>query len=305
MAEQWSLIGEGKIFMGLRSGGKMRPVGQVKEFKLEVGEETKELKNYQGGGGLADSVSFISKVEATFNFASLNTKNLAMALRGTDTVTTSTVVAAEDHTAYSGGFLALSGIGPTSVSVTVNPASTWTATTPYAVGDIIKPLTANTHFYKCTTAGTSAASEPTWPLDGSTVTDGTVVWQDMGTMALTTSEFETNSAGVMIPESTTKISDSGTVVQVGYTTTAGSLIQTLVSAGDEYRIVFAGTNFARAGKPLTVEMYRVKFSPTKDLSLIGDDFASLTLTAAVLKDDTKDGVTISAFCKILLVEDDN
>lgn len=60
--------------------------------------------------------------------------------------------------------------------------SAWADETSYTVGDLVKPGTANEHFYKCTSAGTSAAaaSEPTWPTDGSTVDDGTATWQDMG-----------------------------------------------------------------------------------------------------------------------------
>ena len=68
-------------------------------------------------------------------------------------------------------------------------------------------------------------------------------------------------------------------------------------------MVFSGTNLARAGKPLAVDLFRVKFSPTKDLSFIGDDFSGLTLTASVLKDDTRQGTDISAFCEIKMVEE--
>lgn len=38
------------------------------------------------------------------------------------------------------------------------------------------------HWYECEAAGTSGTTEPTWPTDGSTVTDGTVVWRDQGVM---------------------------------------------------------------------------------------------------------------------------
>jgi len=58
--------------------------------------------------------------------------------------------------------------------------NTWQASTSYSVGNWVRPTTPNKHFYKCTTAGTSGATEPTWPTNGSTVNDGTVVWQDMG-----------------------------------------------------------------------------------------------------------------------------
>lgn len=56
---------------------------------------------------------------------------------------------------------------------------TWTASTAFSINDYIKPTVANANgwFYICTTAGTSAGSEPTWPTTlGNTVTDGSVVW---------------------------------------------------------------------------------------------------------------------------------
>ena len=57
--------------------------------------------------------------------------------------------------------------------------SDWAASEPYAVGNLVAP--GNGHYYQCITAGTSGASAPTWPTDGSTVTDGGATWQDMGT----------------------------------------------------------------------------------------------------------------------------
>lgn len=53
----------------------------------------------------------------------------------------------------------------------------WVASTAYSLGDTAEPTVDNTYRYTVTTAGTSAASEPTWPTSiGSTVVDGTVTW---------------------------------------------------------------------------------------------------------------------------------
>jgi len=55
--------------------------------------------------------------------------------------------------------------------------ATWVASTAYVLGNFVKPVTLNGYHYKCTTAGTSAATEPTWPtVVGNTVVDGTVTW---------------------------------------------------------------------------------------------------------------------------------
>ena len=56
-------------------------------------------------------------------------------------------------------------------------ATAWVASTAYALGDIVVPTTSNGFWYECTTAGTSAAGEPTWPTtEGDTVADNTATW---------------------------------------------------------------------------------------------------------------------------------
>ena len=57
--------------------------------------------------------------------------------------------------------------------------SAWAESTAYNVGDIVRAVTAQVSglFFKCTTAGTSEATEPKWGTDiGSTTTDNTCVW---------------------------------------------------------------------------------------------------------------------------------
>lgn len=56
--------------------------------------------------------------------------------------------------------------------------SDWAPTTPYVLGDIVKPTKDNAFRYKCTVAGTSAATEPSpWTeTPGDTESDGTVTW---------------------------------------------------------------------------------------------------------------------------------
>ncbi len=64
----------------------------------------------------------------------------------------------------------------------------FTKSTVYAVGDRVVPTNANLndHFYRCTTGGTSAASEPTWPTGGgSTVTSGGATFTESGATTTT------------------------------------------------------------------------------------------------------------------------
>lgn len=54
---------------------------------------------------------------------------------------------------------------------------TWVKETAYEEDDIVKPTTFNGYVYKCTVAGTSDATEPTWPTTlNDTVVDGTATW---------------------------------------------------------------------------------------------------------------------------------
>ncbi len=57
--------------------------------------------------------------------------------------------------------------------------SIWVASTAYSLDNIVTPTTTNGFQYRCTTAGTSHSSEPTFPTDlGVTVTEtGGVVWE--------------------------------------------------------------------------------------------------------------------------------
>lgn len=55
----------------------------------------------------------------------------------------------------------------------------WASSTAFSVGDIRRASTVQPSglWFRCTTAGTSGSTQPSWPTDvGSTVTDGTVVW---------------------------------------------------------------------------------------------------------------------------------
>ncbi len=57
--------------------------------------------------------------------------------------------------------------------------ASWTGNTSFAVGQIRRATAeqASGLFFRCSTAGTSASSEPSWPnMVGDTITDGTCVW---------------------------------------------------------------------------------------------------------------------------------
>jgi uncharacterized phiE125 gp8 family phage protein len=58
---------------------------------------------------------------------------------------------------------------------------TWVKETAYAENDQVMPVSGNGLVYYASTAGTTAAIEPAWPLTiGGTITDGTVIWTCIG-----------------------------------------------------------------------------------------------------------------------------
>ena len=69
----------------------------------------------------------------------------------------------------------------------------WAASTAYSVGNIRRATTqqASGLVFKCTTAGTSASSQPAWPTDvDSTITDNTVVWTAISSVYADLASFE-------------------------------------------------------------------------------------------------------------------
>ena len=116
-------------------------------------------------------------------------------------------------------------------------AATAAVSTAYAVGDVVVPATPNSHWYMATVAGTSAGSAPSFPTNGSTVTDGTVTWQDMGLIAYTVGDdFELDADYAVV-----------NVLSSGEIATAISRVPaSLRAAGRTFRLESAYTRSAKS-----------------------------------------------------------
>lgn len=104
----------------------------------------------------------------------------------TPTLNTDTFWADINTNEASGTGYSANGVALASPTNTLTAANSWGTTaatsTAYSVGAVVKPSGGNTYLYRCTVAGTSGGSAPTWPtVIGQTVTDGTVTWTCVGT----------------------------------------------------------------------------------------------------------------------------
>ena len=93
---------------------------------------------------------------------------------------------------------------------------------------------------------------------------------------------------------------NGTKIKVTYTKQVGRDVEALTVAAKTYRLFWDGINEAN-GEPMPVELYNIRFTPATALALIGDEFAELQLTAAVLRDETRSGTGVSQYAKFRTV----
>jgi prepilin-type N-terminal cleavage/methylation domain-containing protein len=65
--------------------------------------------------------------------------------------------------------------------IPTNAVPQWLSLTPYGLGAVVVPATANGFLYRCTTPGTSGNAPPAWnTAAGSVTTDGSVQWTQFG-----------------------------------------------------------------------------------------------------------------------------
>ena len=263
-------------------------LGNAKKFAITEETETKERisTGKTTYGQALDTASIKKPAKIAILLDNFDKDTLAMALLG-DAVTLNQGAATtqtETITAKAGKFiqLALGNLASANFKVEANDgvvASARVDSTAYAVGDFIIPAAANDHYYKCTVAGTSDAAPPTYPVDGTTVVDGTATWLDMGTIILVKdTDYTVNYAIGMVESMATGVITDGQSLKVTYDANAiaGYTISGSTKPTIKMVLKLDGKNQA-SGKDVIVSVDEAVLTPSSEVDFQADDFISLEL----------------------------
>jgi len=246
------VVPKGRVYLKNLTQGESnyRYIGANQSATLTKELETIELRSAESGlGELLDQQITNVTYNLALMIADISLDNLSLFINGQQyTVTQASGSVVDEEIIATKGRLYQLGeslatpTGAKSISaVTVEnqtgaDATAWQATTAYILDDYAVPTVANGHFYKVTVAGTSGASEPTWPTDGSTVVDGTVTWQDQGLIALvagTDYELDAVLGQIFIKATAPNVIETDTYY-VGYTKAAATIYQVQSSSVVDY-----------------------------------------------------------------------
>jgi len=290
-----SFLGAGDTYIDwLKTDGSKNGLdfaGNATALSIQSNAEVKEQtgKGRDNYGQVIATATINSPPSLSLTLNQLNMKTIAMAMLGSlDGVDVSAgSVTAEEVTIESlDKYFRLSQrnvdieSGLTVTRKAGDDASAHATETSYEKGDYVIPTTPNDHFYKCTAAGTSAASEPTWPEDGTTVDDATVTWQDMGLIeAVQDTDFEVTSRTGMIRALSTGEIEAGETLLVDFDYAAVTGLEVLGAVSPQIKayIFLDGINQVN-GKDVEVEVWEVQLKPDTPVDFLADDFNSLELS---------------------------
>lgn len=309
-------VPKGNVFFNQLSNGVyqgFRPFGNCPEFDITIATDTLTHVNSQGGLSVEDlnvpkSITRTAKITCD----NLSNDNLLLFLSANSTaisqvatpVTNFNIPSANGGYSYqlgatSGNPAGVRGVGSVAVRVAQGDtgiAVTRATSTAYAKGAFIVPATPNNHFYVVSTAGTSASSgTPTYPTDGTTVTDGSAVFTDMGLIIVPSTSgvnyiLDTTLGLIsVVPGGTVggmntvlaALSLPGVGLNVDYTPVAQTRTQIATGSFSQLtgQLKFISDN--PYGDNADVLLPAVSLSPSGDLPFVGDAIATMTFDIGI------------------------
>lgn len=302
------------------------PIGNVLELELSHKEDVQKQPDMTAlGGGTHAEMRRVTDVDIKMKLADLNVTNFARASLGTVHGVEGGSVANEAHKVTRGGLLRTAHIGSTNVVVRKgNTAGTATATDEQHVGVNkgalvpLENLTAAPATAVSVRVGADVATAVPLTAAGNytvvaggvqvdaaapDVANGSVFWVNytyatVGTVIPAAGNYEVRAAGVyVLPEAADLADDDD--VRLSYNYGSYAVIEALTTKAKELELIFEGLNEADDGKPCIVEIWRASQGVASAIGLLADKgFASLPVTGAVLKDDTKSGVGVSKYYRV-------
>lgn len=299
------------------------PIGNVLELELSHKEDVQKQPDMTAlGGGTHAEMRRVTDVEIKMKLADLNVTNFARATQGTVHGVEGGTVVNEAHKVMRGGLLRTAHIAPQSIEVRkgTTPGTEAVAdeehlnvnkgalvVLDYAnatnvvvrAGDSVATATPLTAAGNYTVVAAGVQVDATAP----DVTNGKGFWVSyerpvIGTVVAATGNYEARASGVFVlPEATDMADDDD--VNLSYKYGSYAVIEALTTKAEELELIFEGLNEADDGKPSIVEIWRTSPGVASAVGLVADKgFASLPVTGAVLKDDTKTGVGVSKYYRV-------
>lgn len=288
------------FYLGGKWTGKQR-AGNATKFELKSNADRKVLtSNQRGSFGQALRVATIAK-EAELNIEindpvrdvfTVGFLGEAVTIAVTAGSVTDEVVTAP----MPGNALSLAYREISAVTVTRKngeDAPDWAATTAITLGAFCVPTVANDHFYKCTAAGSTGGSAPTFPTDGTTVVDGTVTWQDMGTIvAVLNTDYTIGVDGarlgwIFMTDATRIEFEEPLSHDYTYAARSGYRIKGATQPVRKVRWYLDGESL-EDGRPVYIEVFETQAMPTSAIDFLSDNWQSIGISATPIKPADKD-----------------
>jgi len=253
-------------------------------FELAIEREELSIPNLgtPGGGDFAKKKR-ITSIGFTATVHDYSASMLARLMSGEATADVSVAVADEPLTAREGRLVPTAKVIDVLQTVTVahNGASR-ADSTAYVLNDWIFE---GTHLYKATTAGTSAATPPTFQTDGTDTTDGTVVWADMGVFAAV-KDTDYVATGAGIRALTGKGIADGAPIKVSYTSVDAGVVELATKIADDIEVIFDGVN-EQDGTVMVGQFYKVAVDGDGGIPIITEGYGGASITGSILIDSSK------------------